>query len=212
MDEYCDKDIILASASTRRIVLLKKILPSLKIVPANIEEIPLKGENYENFTKRISVEKAVAVSRQFSSALIIAADTVVVLDDTFFGKPANMNEAKKMLERLSGRKHSVYTSVSVLDIPSEKIVTDIVCTEVYMDSLTEEEIDCYVKSLEPLDKAGGYGIQDIASLFIEKIDGDYFNVMGIPLSRLKKILEGFDINLVKIASSVKKKATEGQKL
>lgn len=212
MDEYCNKEIILASASPRRIALLRKIIPSLKIVPANIEEIPFKGENYENFVKRISLDKALAVSKQFSTALIIAADTIVVFDDNVLGKPADKGEAKEMLERLSGRKHSVYTGVSVIDIPAGKIVTDVVCTDVYMDSLAEEEIDCYVKSLEPIDKAGGYGIQGIASLFIEKIDGDYFNVVGIPLPRLKNILDGFGINLIKIASSVKTGEIGSEKL
>ncbi|RMF97372.1 MAG: septum formation protein Maf [Candidatus Schekmanbacteria bacterium] len=200
MTDLFKKKIILASSSPRRIELLKKFVPSVKNDSADIDETPYKNERCEDFVIRIAKEKAYALSNKYPSSLIIAADTVVYFKNSMLGKPSDTTEAKEMLKRLCGNRHFVYTGLCVLDTESSKFQTDIVSTEVYMDTLSDDEIEYYVNSLEPLDKAGAYGIQDIASLFIRKIDGDYFNVVGLPLYKLKKIFECFDINLIKIAS------------
>ena len=211
MTEKNNKDVVLASASPRRIALLKKFIPSLKVVSPDIDEAHMEGESHTEFIKRISFEKALAVSKQISNALIIAADTVVVTDGEFLGKPADKNKAKNMLSKLLGKRHSVFTGITVFDVSSGESLTDTVCTDVYMDNLSEKELEFYVDSLEPFDKAGGYGIQDIASLFIKKINGDYFNVVGLPLFKLKKIMESFGVNLIESASLAKNESKGNQR-
>lgn len=126
--------------------------------------------------------------------IIIAADTMVCIDHKLLGKPSNESEAKAMLKEMSGKKHTVYTGVAVNNCYEIKCFS--VQTDVYFRSMTDREIDSYIATGEPMDKAGAYGAQGKGALFIERIDGDYFNVVGLPLCRLGEILSGMGVNLL----------------
>ena len=133
--------------------------------------------------------KARSVSGQFSDALIIGADTIVFLDDMFFGKPVDKEDAKKMLEQLSGKNHQVYTGLAILKTSTGMMLSKVSCTDVRFKRLSQEVIDAYVASGEPLDKAGAYGIQGDGSVFIADIVGSYSNVVGLPLELLREMLQ-----------------------
>ncbi|MBI5374595.1 MAG: septum formation inhibitor Maf [Candidatus Schekmanbacteria bacterium] len=202
-EEANKKKIILASSSPRRISLLKNLIPEYHNISVDINEEPRKAELPRNFVKRMSLEKARAAAKSFKNEIIIAADTAVVIDGLILGKPATQKRAGEMLRLLSGKTHKVMTGISVVDSETGKSYSACVVTKVIMAKLTDNEIKWYIKSGEPFDKAGGYGIQGIASLFIERIDGDYFNVVGLPVFTLRKLLEKFGIDLIKIAAEKK---------
>lgn len=149
----------------------------------------------------LSFKKAEAIATMHKNAVIIAADTFIVFQDRLLGKPHTEKEAKKMLAMLNGRTHSVITGFTVLDSDSAKKVSRSVETKVYFKKLTIKEINAYVRTGEPLDKAGAYAIQGLGSAFIKKIEGDFLNVVGLPLSALCRTLKKFGIHI-----SVKKKA------
>ena len=128
--------------------------------------------------------------------LSLRADTIGVMGDKILGKPHTENEACKMLQEISGKSHLVITGFSILDTTTNKIVTGIANTRVYIKKLTGQEIDAYVKTGEPLDKAGAYAIQGIGAIIVEKIEGDYYNVMGLPLHALTEALKEFGINII----------------
>ncbi len=191
------KGIILASSSPRRKYLLGMILSNFglkfDIIPANIKEcIPKKAENYSVFVKKLALIKAKSIANSYKG-VIIGADTIVVLNGRVLGKPATSGDAKRMLKLLSGKEHKVYTGIAILDSEKKKSFVDYEVTKVRFRVLTKNEIDYYVKSESPMDKAGAYGIQDdFGSTFVNKIRGDYFNVVGLPVVKtylgLKKIL------------------------
>lgn len=191
------RQIILASASPRRKELLEKLDLDFKICPADIDESMLPDEDAAMYPLRTAVQKAMAVSKMAKDALIIAADTVVVIDDDILGKPRDEAEAKAMLQRLSGREHMVITGIGVVDTTSGRTLSASEQTIVYFHPLEEAEIDAYIASGECLDKAGSYGIQGKGSLLVRKIDGDYFNVMGLPLSKLYRLLLKIDADILK---------------
>ena len=187
-------EIILASGSPRRRELLNTLGLSFTVSPAKGEEHAPEGAGPEEIVKTLSRAKAEEVSKQFAGDLIIAADTIVYLDGRVLGKPGDEADARAMLTALSGRAHEVYTGVTV--ILGEDILCEAECTKVFFRELSEEEIDAYVASGDPMDKAGAYGIQGRASLMVERLEGDYFNVMGLPLCRLGKMLKTIGVRLL----------------
>ena len=191
------RKIILASASPRRKELLEKLDLDFSICPADIDESLLPDEDAAMYPLRTAVQKAMAVAKTTEDALVIAADTVVAVDDDILGKPRDEAEAKAMLQRLSGREHIVITGIGVVDTASGRTLSATEQTIVYFHPLRDEEIDAYIATGECMDKAGSYGIQGKGSLLVRKIDGDYFNVMGLPLSRLYRLLLNIDADILK---------------
>ncbi len=145
--------------------------------------------------RELSRKKAEIVAGRHKNAVVIAADTVGVIGGQVFGKPGSRAEAKKMLRYLSGKSHEVITAFTIVDTDTKKTVTKVVKTKVYIKALEQREIDAYVNTGEPLDKAGAYAIQGLGSIIVEKIEGDYFNVVGLPLSALASSLKEFQINI-----------------
>ncbi|MBE7035862.1 MAG: septum formation inhibitor Maf [Ruminococcaceae bacterium] len=190
--------VVLASGSPRRRELLEQIGLSFTVVPSQADESIAEDLSPAFAVQSLSLLKAADVAKtQPEDALIIGADTVVVLEEEILTKPQDAQEATEMLRRLSGRSHSVLTGVTVFRRKDGKSVSVTEETQVYFKSLSEDEIASYVATKEPLDKAGSYGIQGLGGLFIEKIEGDYYNVVGLPLTRLGKLLqEEFDIELI----------------
>ncbi len=190
------KTIILASASPRRKELLEQIGLKFKVKPSNYaEDISSELEPHE-LAKSLSLEKAKLVAKNHNNALVIAADTFIVFEGKILGKPRAEIEAKRMLETISGGQHSVITGFTIIDTENNKALSKSVETKVYIRKLTPNEIDAYVKSKEPLDKAGAYAIQGLGSAIVEKIEGDYFNVIGLPLSALAESLKEFGVNVL----------------
>ena len=176
-------EIVLASQSPRRRELLERLgVKNFRIVTPDIDEHMERELPPEELVRRISAEKARAVREQAGmDAVVIAADTVVALDGAVLGKPADELEAFKMLSTLSGCRHQVYTGLTVLRGEERHTVSEE--TTVAFRELSEEEISCYIQTGEPMDKAGAYGIQGFGALLIEGIQGDYYNVMGLPVCR-----------------------------
>ena len=164
-------------------------------IPANVDERVLHGERPEAYAVRVARDKALVAARHAGRSIIIAADTIVVLDDKILGKPADRNDAIRMLKLLSGAVHEVITGLCVLDTDTRKTLIRTVTTKVWFRRLTAEEITVYVDSREPLDKAGAYGIQGKGALFVDRIEGCYFNIVGLPLSVLSECLEAFHVVL-----------------
>ena len=192
-------DIILASQSPRRRELLKRMGVDFRVIAPDIDEHMDRALPPEELVRRISAEKARAVREQAGDdPIIIAADTVVALDGAVLGKPADELEAFKMLSTLSGVRHQVYTGLTVLR--GETVYTVSEETSVAFRELTEEEIACYLQTGEPMDKAGAYGIQGYGALFIEGIQGDYYNVMGLPVCRLGKLLKKLGVDCLRLAA------------
>ena len=183
-----NKKLVLASASPRRSELMHMLGFSDVIVhPAVGKEDPPKGVPPEEIVKALSSAKAEEVAALFNEeVLVIAADTIVWLDGEILGKPHSEEQAFSMLSALSGREHKVYTGVTVLD--REGILCEAECSSVHFRDLSEEEIRKYISTGEPMDKAGAYGAQGKGALFVRAIEGDFFNVMGLPLCRLGQML------------------------
>jgi septum formation protein len=177
-------NIVLASASPRRSQLLSELgIKDFKIVPSQNEEKPKDGLSPEETVSQIALSKALDVRARCSQDdLIIAADTLVYLDGKPLGKPKNTDDAASMLRSLSGRQHVVITGFAL--ILGDKKISKAEVTKVRFRTMTEEEIQWYISTGEPMDKAGAYGIQGKGSIFIEGIDGDFFNVMGLPMCAL----------------------------
>jgi len=190
------KPIILASGSPRRKALLEQVGLDFIVETRTQEEALDANMDPQTLACRISLQKANSVAGFYPDAVIIAADTFGVIDGKIIGKPHSPEEAVEMLTLLSGRSHSVITGYTVRDTGTGKTVSRSVETLVYVKSLTSSEIEAYVKSGEPLDKAGAYAIQGLGALLIEKIEGDYFNVMGLPLFSLAATLKEFGISLL----------------
>jgi septum formation protein len=190
------KKIVLAAASPRRKELLEQIGLQFEVEPSNCDEEITSGSESHETARRLSLGKARAATRKHRNAIIIAADTFVVFGDRILGKPRTDSEARGMLRALNGQAHSVITGFTVLDTESGKVVSRSVETRVHMRKLTLKEIDSYLKSKEPLDKAGGYAIQGLGAVLVERIEGDYSNVVGLPLSALAKSLREFGVNVL----------------
>jgi septum formation protein len=187
---------ILASASPRRSSLLRQLGVPFTAVPADVDERVRAGETPEQYAGRLSRDKARAAADTAGNGIVIAADTIVVLDDEILGKPVDEQDALRMLSMLSGRIHRVITALTVMDTAAGKTLTRLSQTIVRFRRLSAEEIASYVKTGEPLDKAGAYGIQDKGALLVSGIEGCYFNVVGLPISLLGEMLKEFGLKLL----------------
>jgi septum formation protein len=185
--------IILASQSPRRKELLHFITDDFIVKTADVDETLPNGIAPDEAVKYLSAKKAEPFND--GEAIVIGADTVVSIDGKILGKPASAQEAHDMLALLSGRQHSVFTGVTVAK--GEQKTTFAVETKVKFFDLSESDINRYIATNEPMDKAGAYGIQGYGSLLVESINGDYFNVVGLPIGKLNQILTNFDRRIVK---------------
>ncbi len=189
-------DIILASGSPRRKEILANTKLKFKVITSDIDETVLENEKPVQLVLRLALEKCMDVASKYSKDLVIGADTIVVLDNTILGKPKNEDEAFKMLSMLSDREHQVITGISIINLDNNKKIIDYVISNVKFKKLTEQDIRDYISTNEYKDKAGAYGIQGYGALLVEEIRGDYFNIVGLPISRLGDILKtSFDVNL-----------------
>ncbi len=185
-------DIILASASPRRSQLLNQIGASFTIIPAHVDETVHDALPPEEHVITLAERKARAVAGRVDAGVILAADTIVVLDGCIINKPVDEEDAHRMLRALSGRRHDVYTGFAVLDAASGRIATGVETTGVWFRPLHDDEIRSYVASGSPMDKAGAYGIQDdYGAVFVEQVHGDFYNVVGLPLCRVHAVLREF---------------------
>ena len=191
-----DMEIVLASGSPRRRQLLEQIgLTGFRVLPSDADESLPDGIAPGEAVERLSARKGAAVAAQARpGALVIAADTVVALDGAILGKPRDEGEAREMLSALSGRTHQVYTGVSLFHRGERRTEHEV--TAVTFRPLSQEEIAAYVATGEPMDKAGAYGIQGLGALLVERLEGDYFNVMGLPLCRLGRMLAAAGVRLL----------------
>jgi septum formation protein len=177
--------LILASASPRRAEILHNAGILFSAQPSPVDETPIPGESAEEMVTRLSAAKAaLAVTHAIGPAIVIAADTVVVLDGHILGKPRSTEVARRMLTQLSGHTHSVVTGVSLTRLPDAEHRNFFETTQVHFSLLTDEEITSYLAAEEPYDKAGAYAIQGQAGRFVQRIEGCYFNVVGLPLAHL----------------------------
>jgi len=182
--------LILASASPRRAEVLRDAGIPFDVCVVSIDEVPRPGEKVEEMVARLAEEKARAAAPQIRDvAIIVAADTAVELTGKTLGKPRDAAEAREMLSFLSGRAHRVLTGLCVLRVPEGVVRSAVENTRVTFAPLTQKEIADYVASGEPFDKAGGYAIQGLAGRYITRIEGCYFNVVGLPLARLYALLK-----------------------
>lgn len=193
--------IILASKSPRRKEILKNIGIQFCIIESNFDEKIEEIESPEDTVKYLSYKKAESVAQNLkeykeTEALIIGADTVVVLDSKILGKPKNYDDAFDMLRRLSGKWHSVYTGICIYNVINNKYAVDFETTQVKIKNLTLDEINRYIEKERPYDKAGSYAIQGYGSLIVEKINGCYFNVVGLPVFKLSNLLMEFGVKLL----------------
>ena len=184
-------NLVLASGSQRRRKILKELGFNFEIFVAGLKEDEISGDDPVRKATKLAELKAVCAQRSCPGKRIIGADTVVICRNKEMGKPANRDEASKMLAFLSGKSHEVVTGVVVI-APENKMITDYESTKVYFKDLSPREIKVYTDTSEPFDKAGGYAIQGLAAPFISKIEGCYFNVVGLPVGLLFRMLEESD--------------------
>jgi len=186
--------IVLASRSPRRIELLKKILPDFEVIASNIDETQNGVNNPAELVQRISRRKAEKVAQQVRDGIIIGADSIVVLNGKTLGKPGSPQDSFHTLMQLSGKTHQVFTGFTIIKNPEYTVISDYEVTTVKFRPLDPREIDAYIQSGQPRDKAGSYGIQDDAAVFVESITGCYYNVVGLPITKLflalKNLLAG----------------------
>lgn len=182
---------VLASGSERRKELLHRIVDEFDIIVSDFDEDKILFEgNVDEYVIDLAKGKALSVKESLKEeSIIIAGDTVVVLEDKILGKPKNEEDAYSMLKQLSGKTHRVYSGLVVINMYNNKVEKQSLFTEVKFSNLTDEEIKTYIKTGEPLDKAGAYGIQGYGGVFIEGINGCYYNVVGLPLNLLNKMLK-----------------------
>jgi septum formation protein len=183
--------VILASSSPRRRELLSLVGIAHEVVPADIDESYLPGERPAGHAERLAREKAAAIAAAAPDAVSIGADTIVVVDGDVLGKPRDAAHAARMLRRLSGRAHRVITAVAA--VWRGETVSAIEDVGVTFRPLTEREISAYIATREPMDKAGAYGIQGFGATIVDRVDGDYFAVMGLAVNRLVRLLEGLGL-------------------
>jgi septum formation protein len=192
------KKLILASASPRRKQLLKQIGLEFEVLASNIDEKLNPRLKPLHQVEALSLQKAEATAamKEAKGALILAADTMVAIGDEILGKPKDEKDAKRMLRKLSGSVHTIVTGFTLLDTTTSKHVTRSVESKVWFKSLSSQEISAYVKTKEPMDKAGAYAIQEIGAIFIEKIEGDFLGAVGLPVYALAKELKKFGIQVL----------------
>jgi len=194
VSEVKNVQIILASASPRRQELLRQVGVSFRIVPSSVDETVTEIMLPGHYVEHLAVSKATAVATLHPGNLVIGADTTVVLDGDLLNKPANRTEAILMLERLSGRGHDVYTGIAI--VRNGQIEVSHERTTVHFRELSRSEIERYVDTSEPMDKAGAYAIQGLGAVLVKSIEGDYFNVVGLPICRLAQMLSSFGVTIL----------------
>lgn len=188
--------IILASSSPRRKEILENANVKFDIIKSEIDEVILDNELPSQVVMRLAFEKCIDIAAKHRESLVIGADTVVVLDDIILGKPKDIDEAVAMITQLSGKTHQVITGISLINLSANKKIIDYVVSNVKFKDLSAEDIKDYIQTNESLDKAGAYGIQGYGALLVEEIQGDYFNIVGLPISRLSDLLkQHFSINI-----------------
>ncbi|MBS1113027.1 MAG: Septum formation protein Maf [Nitrospirae bacterium] len=190
------RTIILASGSPRRREILAKTGLKFKVDMSNYQEKLEPGLKPHDIARLLSSEKARHVAHRYRNVLVIAADTIVVFKGSLFGKPQNKEQAKEMLKTLSGKAHSVITGFTIIDTATKKELTTSVESKVFFKRLSPNEIAAYIRSGEPLDKAGAYAVQGLGAVLIKRIEGDFFNVMGLPLHSLTESLKKFGIKVL----------------
>ena len=179
--------IVLASASPRRRDLLTLIGIAHEVRPADVDETVRSGERADDYTERLARAKAAALAAVVPDALVVGSDTTVVVDDAILGKPCDEADAARMLRQLGGRRHTVHTAVAVAR--DGRVESGVERVDVTFRALTDADIASYIATGEPMDKAGAYGIQGYGATIVERIEGDYFAVMGLPLGRLVRLME-----------------------
>ena len=184
-------ELILASASPRRRELMGQLDIPFTVIPAVGPEEPPTGASADETARALSLAKAREIAQSHPGAAVIGADTVVEIDGEILGKPKNGADAMRMLRLLSGREHRVCTGVTL--IAGGKTLSEVETTRVFFRAMTEKEIAAYVATGEPMDKAGAYGYQGRAAIYVERIEGDYFNVVGLPLCRLGQMLSALGV-------------------
>lgn len=184
--------LVLASASPRRRALLTMLGLDFTVAPSDVPEPVLPGIEPSALVRHLAFEKALAVAPAHPESLVLAADTIVVLDGDVLGKPTDADDARRMLRRLAGQRHCVFTGLAFVHLATQRRIAAHEATEVCFGEMSDGEIDAYVASGSPLDKAGAYGIQDDrGALFIRRMEGDYYNVVGLPLHRLYRTLQQY---------------------
>lgn len=189
------RKLVLASSSLRRIEMLNKVGYDFEVVPADIEEKINNNLDIESAIEELAFIKADSVFSSYQNNVVLAADTVVVCENRILGKPMDYNDAKSMLKFLSNKTHRVITGVCVLS--KEKSIIDHEVTYVTFHALSDTQIDEYLQHDEAFDKAGSYAIQGLANKFVQKIEGDYDNVVGLPLTKVRQLLEKQGIRVAK---------------
>jgi len=185
--------LILASGSPRRRELLQGLGLAFEVRPADVDESLVGGEDPHDYVLRLAREKA--AWRVAADELVLAADTMVLLDGELLGKPADAEDARRMLRLIAGREHTVLTAVAVADGSSDRLESSVETSSVRIAPLSGEQIDWYVATGEPLDKAGSYAIQDLGALLVESVSGNYTNVVGLPLPTVYRLFVGLGHDL-----------------
>jgi septum formation protein len=180
---------ILASASPRRRELLKSMGFDFIVIPSGVDEKFLEGESVSEHVLRLSQEKALAIAERNPEAWVLGADTVVIIDTEVLGKPGSKEEAREMLMRLSGKKHRVLTGFSVVRTSVNVVKSELVESSVFFKDVSADELEWYIDTEEPYDKAGGYAVQGKAASFVKEIRGSHTNVIGLPLSEVVAALK-----------------------
>ena len=188
MKHITHSQIILASQSPRRKYLLEQAGITFSVIPSCADEMQHPGETPREYVERLSRDKALDVAQHNNAAWIIGADTIVVVDNTLLEKPVSMNHAREMLQQLSNRTHTVFTGFTICGPHGKTIITRHVTTEVVFKSLSSSEIEWYISTKEPFDKAGAYAIQGLGTFLVKGIHGSYTNVVGLPVCEVIEIL------------------------
>ena len=199
------RDIVLASSSPRRRQLLEAVGLTFRVDAVSFPEKCDETMKPAEIVRRLSLEKARLGAQRNRDAIVIAADTIGVLDGRVIGKPKTQSAAVEMLREMRGRCHTVVTGYTVMDSRTGRVATRSVETTVRIKELSDEEIEAYVRTGEPMDKAGAYGIQGLGAILVSRIEGDYFNVVGLPLSALAETLKDFGVNLLLSAKGIQGK-------
>jgi len=181
-------NLVLASQSPRRRELLSILGYSFTVVPSSIDEIPMDHETPEAFATRVAREKGVEVASRVAGSIVLSADTVVTIDNEILGKPVDEDDAVRMLRKLAGRDHWVLTAVTIVNQSKQEMLEGLERTRVWFLPMTDEQIRDYIRREDVMDKAGAYAIQGYAGVFIPRIEGNYFNVMGLPLPLVHELL------------------------
>jgi len=190
------RKIILASKSKQRKKLLEIIGLDFEIEKSNyIEDMTEKLPAYK-LAQKLALGKAQDVAKKYKDAIIIGADTFMILGKELIGKPHTMQEAKKTLKKISGKKHKFITGIAIIDTKKNKVFTDYEITEIWFKKLNDREIENYIKTNEPLDKSGGYTIQGIGAIFVKKINGNYDNAIGLPVGKIYEYLLKLKVDIL----------------